>query len=116
MPEPRTRQAGLARYLQSLWGLAFPFGASRPEREEVPLDDIEGAVRGALTPVKPPPGFRDNLHNNLQLAAKGRISGLALEHPKPYREGILIGLSAGLLAILTAIITIILRVRISRAP
>ncbi len=115
MSEPRTRQTELARRLQALWDPAFFLGASGTEHQEIPLDDIEGAVRGALTPVKPPPGFRAHLQNNLELAAKGRLSGLALEYPKPYREGILIGLSAGLLAIVSAIIAIILHVRTSKA-
>jgi hypothetical protein len=115
MSEPRTRQTGLSRRLQFLRAYISPFGTSWSEPEDIPLDDVEGAVRGALTPVKPPPGFRAHLQNNLELAAKGRLSGLALEYPKPYREGILIGLSAGLLAILTAAIAVILHVRTSRA-
>jgi hypothetical protein len=114
MSEPKTRQTGLAKYLCSLCVFTSPFGARWTEREDIPLDDVEGAVRGALTPVKPPPGFRTHLQNNLELAARGRLSGLALEYPKPYREGILIGLSAGLLAILTAAIAIILHVRTSK--
>jgi hypothetical protein len=114
MSEPRTRQTGLARCSQSFWAFISPFDVRWSEREDIPLDDVEGAVRGALTPVKPPPGFRAHLQDNLELAAKGRLSGLALEYPKPYREGILIGLSAGLLAILTAAIAIILHVRTSK--
>jgi hypothetical protein len=75
------------------------------------LVPMEGAVQDAFSPISPPDGFRENLRENLLLAAQQRSSGLAIEYPTPFREGIILGISAGILAALVAALVLVLRSR-----
>ena len=84
-------------------------------RHQNTFNQLEGAVQEALSPVRPPANFRQGLRENLALAAKGKMSGLAIEYPKPFREGIILGISAGFLAAIITTLVIILRSRLARA-
>ena len=76
--------------------------AAPPQKE---LEELEGAVIHAFPPVEPSLRFREHLRSNLSVAAEGRVSGLIIEYPRPYREGIILGVSAGaLLALVTGLI------------
>lgn len=70
---------------------------------------IEGAVRGALQPVEPPAGFREHLRGNLGIALERKASGLVVERVKPFRAGIIIGVSAGIATALIAALILLLR-------
>jgi hypothetical protein len=72
---------------------------------------FEGAVQGALRPVEPSPTFREGLRGNLSLAAQHKVSGLVVEYPKPFREGIILGLFTGLLAAAVAALLLVIRSR-----
>ena len=75
------------------------------------VDQLEGRMQMALPPVKPPTDFRQRLRDNLELAAQRKTSGLMIEYPKPFRESIILGISAG---ILTTVVTILVLVFFSR--
>jgi len=80
-----------------------------------PADALERAVRGALHPVAPSTGFRDTLRRNLSFAARGRMAGLSVEHPKAYRPRIVLGVSAGLLAATITTVVVLFRLRLSHS-
>jgi len=73
---------------------------------------FEGAVQGALRPVEPSASFRAGLRGNLTLAAQHKMSGLVVEYPKPFREGVILGLSTGLLAAVVTALVLIFRSRL----
>ena len=75
------------------------------------LDALAQEMEGALGLVRPPEDFRQRLGNNLALAAQRRMSGMAIEPPRPFRGGIIYGVSAGLVATIAIILVLVLRVR-----
>jgi len=78
-------------------------------------EELEDRVQVVLKPVSPSPDFRAGLANNLQFAAQHKLAGLAVEYPRPFREGILLGVSAGLLAAAVTITVLVLRSRPAQA-
>jgi len=82
-------------------------------RAPEPYDGLESAVQLALRPVAPSSGFRRALGSNLTFAAQGQQAGLAIEHRRPLRLGIILGISAGLLTAAVATLVVVLR---SHAP
>ena len=79
------------------------------------LGKLEGAVQVALPPVRPPARFRESLRENLALAARRKMSGLAIEYPRPFRDGMVLGISVGLVAATVAALVLFLRARLARA-
>lgn len=73
---------------------------------------LENAVQSVLRPVEPSASFRESLRGNLALAMQHKASGLVIEYPKPFREGVLLGVSTGLLALAVAAIALLLRLRL----
>jgi hypothetical protein len=94
-------------YRRRLFHNLRALGVIRARPEE--LEDLESAMEGALhQQVHPSSDFRRQLRHNLDLAAKQRCSGLAIEYNRPIRQGLILGVSAGLLAAaLTAVIFVI---------
>lgn len=92
--------------------LRYPFRVVRhlwtPPR--VP-QGFESAVQGVLRPVEPSARFRESLRGNLALAVQHKAAGLVIEYPKPFREGIILGVSTGLLAAAIAAILLFFRLR-----
>lgn len=72
-------------------------GLLPPSDEEA--EPLKSAVQVALQPVQTPSDFRQSLRNNLTIAAQHRMSGLVIEYPRPWRQGIVLGLSLGILAV-----------------
>jgi hypothetical protein len=58
---------------------------------------FEGAVGMALRPVSPSADFRERLGQNLSLAA-GQRGGLIVEEHRPYRQALVLSMSAAVLA------------------
>lgn len=79
------------------------------------LEPLEGAVQAVLRPVEPSDRFRENLRDNLSFAARRKMAGLVVEHPRPFREGIVLGISAGLLVVTIATLVLVLRSRLAGA-
>lgn len=79
------------------------------------LGSLEGAVQVALPPVRPPARFRESLRENLALAAQRKMSGLVIEYPRPFREGMVLGISVGIAAATAAALVVLLRSRLVRA-
>jgi hypothetical protein len=79
--------------------------------DDVPLGPVEDAVQVALHPVEPSADFRQSLHSNLAMAAQHRMAGLVIEYPHPFRESLILGISAGLLAATLAVLLLVLRSR-----
>lgn len=69
----------------------------------------------AMYRVRPAASFRDALQENLVLAAQQRASGLEIEYPKAFREGMILGISAGLLAAVVATLVLLFRSKALRA-
>lgn len=66
-------------------------------RQNIPeSDNLERAVGGAFTPVRPPDAFRTHLASNLSLAAQDQIAGLTVEDPRSFRTSIMLGVMVGL--------------------
>lgn len=97
------------RYRRRLFQNLRALGVVRVRPEE--LEDLELAMEGALHQVHPTADFRTHLRQNLALAARQRVSDLAVEYPRPLRQGIILGVSAGLLAATVAAIVFIVRGR-----
>jgi hypothetical protein len=76
---------------------------------DIALKPLESAVQDALRPVEPSARFRESLRSNLSFAARRKITGLVIEHPRPFREGIVLGVSAGLLVATIATLVMVLR-------
>jgi hypothetical protein len=95
------------RYRRRLFHNLRAWGVVRIDPEE--LDQLESAMGGAMHQVRPSTDFRSHLRDNLALAARQRVSGLAIEYPPPVRQGIILGLSAGLLAATVTALVFILR-------
>jgi hypothetical protein len=96
--------------------LRYPFRAVRRLREprRVP-QGFESAVRGVLRPVEPSASFRESLRGNLALAVQRKAAGLVIEYPKPFREGVILGVSTGLLAAAIAAVVLFFRLRLCEA-
>lgn len=75
------------------------------------LVDLEGAVQSTLAPVQPQSGFRENLRENLALAARGRAVGLAVDAERGVRKSLILGIIAGLLAVAIAALVVSSRYR-----
>ena len=90
-------------------------GAEPLSRNSQPPDPLESAMRIALRPVVPSSSFREALRRNLSFATQGRILGLSVENPKPFRQGIILGVSAGLLAAAIATLVVVFRWRLSNS-
>ncbi|HUV94775.1 MAG TPA: hypothetical protein VMX14_08115 [Anaerolineae bacterium] len=78
-------------------------------------DPLESAMRIALCPVVPSSSFREALRRNLSFAVQGRMLGLSVEYAKPFRQGIILGVSAGLLAAAIAALVVVFRWRLSNS-
>jgi len=68
-----------------------------PRRELEPLEDV---VQGKLLRVEPSESFRQALRSELAFAAQQRDSGLVVERPRPFREGLMLGIVCGSIVIL----------------
>jgi len=90
-------------------------GAEPLSRNSESPDPLESAMRIALRPVVPSSSFREALRRNLSFATQGRILGLSVENPKPFRQGIILGVSAGLLAAAIATLVVVFRWRLSNS-
>jgi len=88
-------------------------GASYTPKDSGSSEILESAVRSALRPVAPSANFREVLRNNLSFAAQGQRAGPTIEYPKPFREGILLGVSVGLLVATVATLVLVFRSRLS---
>ncbi len=77
-----------------------------PDEEPEPL---KSAVQVALQPIRTPSNFRQSLRNNLTIAAQHRMSGLVVEYPRPWRQGVMLGLSLGFLAATVAAFVLLFR-------
>ncbi len=75
------------------------------------MGDLEGAVQSTLAPVRPQSGFRENLRENLALAARGRATGLAVDAEPDVRQSLYLGITAGLLAVAIAALVVFSRYR-----
>ncbi len=75
------------------------------------LEPLEGAMQDVLPPVEPSDSFRQGLRDNLAIAAQRRISGLVVEYPNPFRQVIILGISAGLVAATIATLLLVRRTR-----
>ncbi len=91
---------GTIRWLQSIGLLPTP-----PHVYE----EMEGAVRGALSTVRAPNGFRQQLGRDLELAARSKHSGLRVESPPPLPRTLIWG--AAIFVTLLAATTALLIVR-----
>ncbi|HUT19421.1 MAG TPA: hypothetical protein VM366_09680 [Anaerolineae bacterium] len=60
-------------------------------------EPLEGAVEKALRPVAPSTDFRQQLRQNLSVAA-ARQGGVTVEDARPYRQALLLSVSAAVLA------------------
>jgi len=107
----RPAQARLA-YIGGFVGQQLQEAGLLPISE--PLEPLEDVVQTALHPVGPSPSFRENLRSNLLIAAERKITGLVIEYPRPFREGIVLGLSMGLLATILATLALVFRSRFSQ--
>ena len=105
------------RRIGDWWGRWAQILVSADMRSKHPRawDRLEGEMQLALTPVRPSPGFREGLRSNLTLAAQRRMSDLVIEYPKPYRQGIILGVSAGLLAATIAAVVLVFHSRMASA-
>ena len=90
-------------------------GADPLSRNSQSLHPLESAMRIALRPVVPSSSFREALRRNLSFATQGRMLGLSVEHPRPFRQGIILGVSAGLLAAAIATLVVVFRWRLSNS-
>lgn len=77
------------------------------------IEPLENAVQAAFRPVEPSARFRESLRSNLSFAARRKMAGLVIEHPKPFREGIVLGVSAGLLVATIATLVVVFRSRLA---
>ena len=105
------RQLGdlLGRLVRRLQGV----GVS--SKNSASSDALASAARAALRPVVPSSGFREALRSNLSFAVRQKMVGLSVECPKPFRQRIILGLSAGLLAAAMATLLLVLRSRPSHS-
>lgn len=110
-----TASSSLAARAQSRWAAIRREAAQRLRgRGPLPREewiDLEGAVQGTLQPVQPQSGFRENLRENLALAARGRSTGLAVAPPTEVRQSLYLGITAGLLAVAIAALLVFSRYR-----
>ncbi|MHB0856603.1 MAG: hypothetical protein ACYC5M_03420 [Anaerolineae bacterium] len=105
--------AGLGASLQDIrdrFVALYPFRGTIDEYQP-----IEGVVRGALQPVGPSAGFRENLRGNLNIAVERKVAGVVIERGHSFRAGIIIGISAGVATALIATIFFLLRPRTCRS-
>lgn len=81
------------------------------------LEPLEDVVQGTLRPVEPSDAFRQSLRSDLAFAAHQRGAGLVVERPRPFREGLILGVAFGFLAILgtTLLVALWPRQRAERA-
>jgi len=100
-------------WANDLLGRLRDSGSASKDPDSTDVLEIESAVWGALRPVAPSANFREALRNNLSFAAQGQRAGLSIEYPKPFREGILLGVSVGLLAATVATLVLVFRSRLS---
>ena len=97
------------------WGLCDMLLARRRDLAPRQIDQIEGDVKSVLPRVAPPASFRKSLGDNLALAAQQQMAGLAIEYPRPFRQGIILGASAGVLVVALAVLTLVFRSRLSNS-
>lgn len=74
-------------------------------------DPLEDVVQETLRPVEPSDDFRRSLRSELAFAAHQRGSGLVVERPRPFREGLILGIAFGFLGILATTLFVALRPR-----
>jgi len=92
------------------------YGRLRKAEEDASrFETVEGAMRGALGPVKPTDSFRAHLHDSLDLAAQSRAAGMHMEAPRRIQQSILIALTATVMATASAVLIVILHARWRRA-
>jgi len=70
-----------------------------------PLEDV---VQETLRPVEPSHVFRQSLQSELAYAAGRRGSGLIVERPRPFREGLILGAAFGFIAIMVTTLLVAL--------
>ncbi|OGO05228.1 MAG: hypothetical protein A2Y73_08375 [Chloroflexi bacterium RBG_13_56_8] len=79
------------------------------QKPDAVLEPLEDAMQAALPLVEPSDSFREGLRKNLSFAAQRKMAGLVIEYPKPFREGILIGVSVGIMVAAIATLVMVLR-------
>jgi len=62
------------------------------------VEPLELAFEDAFRPVSPSEGFREQLRDNLTLAARHRQQGPIVESRRPYREALLLAVSTTVVA------------------
>ena len=77
----------------------------RPHPSYEPLEDV---VQETLRPVEPSHVFRQSLQSELAYAAGRRGSGLIVERPRPFREGLILGAAFGFIAIMVTTLLVAL--------
>jgi len=102
-------RSGLIRALQRAlgaidgawwWGEGLMREAGLLPRTRAPLEPLEDVVQETLRPVEPSETFRQSLRSDLAFAAHQRSAGLIIERPRPFRQGLILGIVFGFLAIL----------------
>ena len=65
-----------------------------------PIEPLEDVVQETLRPVEPSEAFRRSLRSDLAFAAHQREAGLIVERPRPFREGLILGVVLSVIALL----------------
>ena len=82
---------------ENVWLFLEALGLEEPA--DPAIDPLEGAMQSALQPVSPSDVFRQQLGENLSLAAQYREEGLSIEESGRARQAILLSASAAVLAL-----------------
>ncbi|HHX43575.1 MAG TPA: hypothetical protein GX714_06250 [Chloroflexi bacterium] len=76
-------------------------------RQQAAVEPLESIVQETLRRVEPSDAFRQSLRSELAFAAHQRNAGLIVEHPRPFCQGLIVGVSLGLAAILGTTLLVI---------
>lgn len=90
------------------WGEGLLRSIGVLPRLQSSYEPLEGVVQETLRPVEPSDDFRRSLRSELAFAAHQRGSGLVIERPRPFREGLILGIAFGFLGILATTLLVAL--------
>lgn len=90
------------------WGEGIIRGLGFGRRPQPALEPIEDVVQETLRPIEPSDAFRRSLRSDLAFAAHQRQLGLVVERPRPFREGIILGIVLSVVAVLSTTLIIAL--------